>query len=322
MYGLRLPNLTMWVAAFSCIAGSLLFVSFPLLVVASALAAPLPVAVNPTRIEITASRGDQIDSSFKLWNGSDTDLPVHLQGTDIGPQDEEGHATVEREDATNSLKAWLKPAYPDLNVAPKQEITLPFSVDIPANADPGTHWGALLAITAAVAQSNGTAINVRTGVILLVHVSGPVTEKLTLESFTAPRFTESPPIALEARFKNEGTVHEAPSGSIEVRNMFGELVATGTVPVRNVLPGVVRKVEASVGDGLWFGRYTVLLHATYGDNGQELGVRQYVWVVPWRTQGWKALLGIGVLAFVIWKRRNFGRAWYFLRTGSPPPQDL
>src|SRR5438270_12550525 len=98
MYGLRLPNLTIRVAAFSCIAASLAFVvSFPFLVVPSALAAPLPVAVNPTRIEITASPGDQVESSFKFWNGTDADLPVHLEGFDIGPQDEEGHATVERE---------------------------------------------------------------------------------------------------------------------------------------------------------------------------------------------------------------------------------
>ena len=220
MYGLRLPNLTIRVAAFSCIAASLAFVvSFPFLVVPSALAAPLPVAVNPTRIEITASPGDQIESSFKFWNGTDADLPVHLEGFDIGPQDEEGHATVEREDATNSLKAWLKPAYPDLNIAPKQEITLPFSLDIPANADPGSHWGAMLAITAPAAQSNGAAVNVRTGVILLVHVLGPVTEKLVLESVSVPRFAESPPIPIEARFRNEGTVHEAPQGTIEVRNI-------------------------------------------------------------------------------------------------------
>jgi hypothetical protein len=93
-------------------------------------------------------------------------------------------------------------------------------------------------------------------------------------------------------------------------------VATSTLPVRNALPGVVRKIEASVGEGLWLGRYTVLLLATYGDNGQELVARQYVWIVPLRTQGWKVLVGIGVLAFVVWKRRNFGRAWYFLRTAS------
>ncbi len=61
-----------------------------------------------------------------------------------------------------------------------------------------------------------------------------------------PRLTESPPIALEARFKNEGTVHEAPTGEIEVRDTLGWLVATATLPVRNVLPGVERKVAASV----------------------------------------------------------------------------
>src|SRR5207245_11636010 len=97
----------------------------------------LPLTVNATSSETTASPGDQIESSFKFWNCTDAELTVHLEGFDIGPQDEEGHATVEREDATNSLKAWLKPAYPDLNIAPKQEITLPFSVDIPAKREIG-----------------------------------------------------------------------------------------------------------------------------------------------------------------------------------------
>src|SRR5207249_2240043 len=242
------------------------------------------------------------------WNGTDADLPVHLDGADIGPQDEEGHATVEREDTANSLKAWLKPAYPVLNVAPKQEITLPFSVDIPANADPGSHWGALLAITAPVGQSNGAAVNVRTGVILLVRVLGQVQEKLTLESMSMSRFAESPPIPIEARFRNGGTVHEAPRGAIEVRNIFGSLIATGTLPVRNVLPGVVRKIGTSVGEGFWLGRYTVYLRAKYGDAGQELYSQENIWVVPWRTQGWKLLLALGFALWVIVARQRFRRS--------------
>lgn len=263
-----------------------------------------------------------LTGSFKFWNGTDSDLPVHLEAVDVGPQDEEGHAAVEGENAAYSLKTWVTPEYPDLNVAPRQEITLPFSLDVPTNADPGSHWGALVAITAPLLQANGTAVNVRTGVILLVRVLGDVKEKLLLDDFSVPKILEAPPIALEVRFRNDGTVHEAPQGTIEVRNMFGTLVATGTLPVRNVLPGAIRKVEASVGDGLWLGRYAVILRATYGDKGQELVSQQYLWVVPWRTQGWKFLVGIGVLAFVIWKRRNFGMAWYFFRTGLPPPKDL
>jgi hypothetical protein len=58
-----------------------------------------------------------------------------------------------------------------------------------------------------------------------------------------PKFTENPPIALEERFRNEGTVHEASVRDMEVRNVVGSLVGTRTLPLRTVLPGLVRKVE-------------------------------------------------------------------------------
>lgn len=264
-----------------------------------------------------------MSSSFPFWNGTEDFLPVHLETADFAPQDEEGHVAVGAKiPEGNSIKGWIHPELNDFAVAAKTEFDMRFRVDIPATADPGTHYGVLLVATAPIAKGGGAATQVKIGPIILVKVLGDVKEKLALESISVPKFAESPPISIEARFRNEGTVHVAPVGDIEVRNIFGSLVATATLPVRNVLPGVVRKMEASVDDGVWLGRYSVLLHATYGDNGQELVAKQYVWIVPWRTQGWKFLLGIGILAFVIWKRRNFGRAWYFLRTGLPPPQDL
>jgi hypothetical protein len=308
----KLPNKHLPLACL--IAGSFAFLPY------LASAAPLPVALRPAHFEITASPGDQLKATVYFWNGTDVELPVHMESEDIRPQDEEGHVAGEAEDAVNSLKDWVKPVYPDVVVFPKQEIALDFTIDVPPNADPGSHWGGVLVRTAPVLAGSGAAIQSRVGTIVLLRVSGLAKEKLTLESFSLPRFAESPPITLEARFKNEGTVHEAPAGDIEVRNVLGWLVATGTLPVRNVWPGDTRKIEASVGDGVWLGRYTVLLRARYGDD-QELDSQAKIWVVPWRTQGWKVLLGIGILAFVIWKRRNFGGFWYALRTGKPPPED-
>jgi hypothetical protein len=49
-----------------------------------------------------------------------------------------------RETSANSLRTWVKPVIPDLYVAPKQEIALDFTIDVPMNADPGSHWGTLL----------------------------------------------------------------------------------------------------------------------------------------------------------------------------------
>jgi hypothetical protein len=128
-----------------------------------------------------------------------------------------------------------------------------------AEADLGSHWGTLLSITAPQTTGAGTgaAVQARLGFILCVRVLGDAVEKVTLESISPPRVTERPPVPLELRFRNDGTLHEAPMVNIEVRNKFGALVATGTLPVRDVLPGFVRKVEASVGQGFWLGRYTV-----------------------------------------------------------------
>jgi hypothetical protein len=283
-----------------------------------AQAQPLPVAINPTRIEITASPGDHVESSFKFWNGTDGELAIHLEAVDVAPQDEEGHAAVEPETAANSLKTWVTPDYSDLNVSPKQQITLPFSIDVPVNADPGSHWGALVAITALTEGGSGAAVQVRTGVILLVRVLGDAKEKLILESVSLPSFAEAPPITLEAQFRNEGTVHEAPAGNIEVRSVFGSLVATGTLPVRNVLPEVARKIEVSLGEGFWFGRYTVLLNATYGDKGEKLSAARTLWVVPWRKLWPWALLAVVLTVFAVVARKRFAVAWYVLRTGKEP----
>src|SRR6266849_11106899 len=123
-----------------------------------ALAGPLPAAINTTRIEITASPGEKVSSSFTFWNGTDGFLPIYLEAADIAPQDEEGHVTVGAKiPEGNSLKEWLHPELNDFAVAPKQEFLMKFTVDVPTTADPFTHYGALLVATAPVAGGAGAA---------------------------------------------------------------------------------------------------------------------------------------------------------------------
>src|SRR5437016_2303014 len=229
-----------------------------------ASAGPL-ISINPAHVELTATPGAHLTSAFKFWNGTSADLLVHLEAADFTPQGEEGQILVDgEEDPINSLKNWVRTAATDVNVPAGEEPTIDFSLDVPANASPGSHWGTLLTVLAPQGTGPGTAVQTRFGLLILVRVLGDVREKLTIESASVPRFTDSPPITLEARFRNEGTVHEAPQGTIEVRNMFGALVATGTLPVRNVLPGVVRKVDASVGDsGFWLDRKSTRLNSSH-----------------------------------------------------------
>jgi len=285
-------------------------------------AGPLPVSISPTRIEFAANRGDRLTGTVEFWNGTDSWLPVHIEPEDIRQGDEQGHVVRDAEDPANSLKAWVKSAIPDVTVAPKTKIPLDFTMDVPTNADPGSHWGGLAVVTTPIESGGGAAIQVRIGTILLVNVYGEAREKLTLESFIVPRFLETPPVTLVARFRNEGTVHEKPEGTMEIRDVFDRIVATSTLPERNVLPRTVRRIAAEAGSGFWIGRYTALLRTTYGTGNEVLLARATFWVVPWRKYGLPFVIFLGGFVFVIVKRRQFAEASYVLATGkdrSPGP---
>jgi hypothetical protein len=304
-----------------------LFAFLPCLVFA---AGSLPISIRPLHFDLTASPGDELHETVYFWNGTDTALSVHMEAEDIRPQDEEGHVAGEAEDAANSLKNWVKPVYSDVAVYPKQEIVLDFTIDVPPNADPGTHWGGLAVRTSPGTALGGAAIQAKLGAVLFVTVRGEITEQLALHNFSVPRFAESGSIPVEAQFRNEGTVHEAPQGFIEVRNVFGSLVATGTLPVRSVLPGDIRKVDTQVGgDGLWLGRYTVLLDATYGDKGEKIEASAKIWVVPvkqwslWLLSYGPWILGLVLIFFLIrWEpKRLLLAAGALIRDPSESPED-
>src|SRR5207248_8513234 len=122
MYGRILRRIKPWFLTVPVGTGLLFFAAPPI------FAAPLPVATQPTRFDVTASRGERLTATVHFWNGTDTELPVHMESEDIRPQDEEGHVAGEAEEAVNSLKAWIKPIYPDVVVFPKQEIALDFTI--------------------------------------------------------------------------------------------------------------------------------------------------------------------------------------------------
>jgi len=101
-------------------------------------AAPLPVADEPTRFDITANPGDaRLTATVYFWNGTDTELPVHMESEDIRPQDEAGHVAGAKARTPSTPEKLGEAIQSDVVVPPKQKIALDFTIEVPANADPG-----------------------------------------------------------------------------------------------------------------------------------------------------------------------------------------
>src|SRR6266568_9327934 len=115
-----------WSAKFQYPALVLLIAAF-LLHPFHASAGPL-ISINPAHVELTATPGAHLASSFKFWNGTSAGLLVHLEAADFKPQGEEGQILVDgEEDPANSLKHWVRPSSPDVTIAAGEEPSLNFA---------------------------------------------------------------------------------------------------------------------------------------------------------------------------------------------------
>ena len=179
------------------------------------------------------------------------------------------------------------------------------------SAAPGGYY-AVIRFTASAPGLDGTGVSLSAslGTLVLLRVNGEAKEAMSVEEFSATKngeknwLFESQPIKFVTRVRNNGSVHEQPTGQIAVKDMFGNAVANVNVNLNqsNVLPASVRRFEpildsSVIGNRLLLGRYTADLKLTYGANGQTLSASTSFWVIPYRLIAFAIVLL--VIAFIV-----------------------
>ncbi|MCX6759219.1 MAG: hypothetical protein NT012_01500 [Candidatus Nealsonbacteria bacterium] len=269
------------------------------LILAKGVLAQLSIGISPLTFELTANPGDVVENYLKVYNpSSDTTIKIGMVLEDIAPTGETGHVVVEpAETETYSLAKWIKvePAEFDLN--PKEEKFIKFTIEVPENAEPGGRYGTVIAGAKGVMgpAAVGAAIAPRVGALVLLTVPGVMKEELVVKSFaTLRKYFEHGPISFEIRFENLGTVHVRPTGYVTVTNWLGQKVGDAEISPRNVLPGAVRKFEASLPEKwLFAGKYTATLTGSYGLSNIPLTPTVITfWAFPWK-------IGLGLLIVII-----------------------
>jgi len=268
------------------------------LIFAKPVLAQVSIGISPLIFEITGNPGDVIENFVKVYNSStDTAVSMKMEVEDIAPTGEIGQVILEApETETYSLTRWIKCEPEEFDLNPREEKFVKFTIQVPENAEPGGHYGSVLAGTKAVAGPGmaGTAIIQRIGALVLLTVPGAMEENLIVKDFTAPHYSEYGPIPFEIRFENKGTVHVKPTGYITVTNWLGKKVGDSEIAPRNVLPGGVRKFEASLPQKWFFaGKYTATLTGSYGIANTLLTPTVITfWAFPWK-------IGLGILIVLI-----------------------
>lgn len=276
------------------------------------------IGISPVSFELTGNPGDVIENQIKVFNPTDNTVGVKIMVEDIAPSGETGGVMVEAaETETYSLAAWVKCDPESFNLEAKQENIIICKITVPNNAEPGGHYGSILAgatTATGVGGTTGVVVGQRAGALVLLTVPGLTKEWLGVKDFQAPGYSEFGPITFTIRFENQGTVHLKPDAVLTITNFMGKKVAEMGVPPKNVLPSAVRKLEVCW-DKKWLfgGRYTATLVGIYGKGNTPFApVKITFWAFPW-----KILLGtLGLIILLILSRRRWIAALRILIKGE------
>jgi hypothetical protein len=309
------------------------------LMLAGAVWAATPVAaptqnqgiqISPPTATFAGDKGTTLHGTVKVTNLTNQTLNVAVGKQNFVAKGEEGETELtDNADPLYSLAPWFTVDTTALAIPALGTKEVHYSISVPADAEPGGRYGSITFTTAAPKLPNGQSgavVQQAIGNLVFMRINGPAKEQLSVETFESGHYNaktkafnpatwfSTGPVDLLTRVKNTGNVHEKPTGTITVKNLFGFTVSKVPLDAHFVIPGATRRLHNTWPTGKqhgWLlGHYTATLNATY-DSGKTLTASTSFTVVPWAAV--IALIVILILLFIIWRRRRrFGRAFRIL----------
>ena len=297
----------------------------------------LSLSVTPTLVQMAGQPNQLWESQIKVINSNKFPITIYAEVANFAPQGESGHGRLipifEEITEGTTLAEWISIDNAPIEIPREQSVTIPFTVNVPENADPGGHFAAILVSTQPPVLEDKLTLKTSQIVtsLFFVRIAGDVIEEGSIRSFSvADKFVETPEIDFSLRFQNQGNVQLQPQGQVTIYNMWGK--KRGTIPINtqthfgNVLPNSVRKFEFSwegeqtVSD---IGRYKAEASLAYGFDTKKFETQElYFWVVPLKPMLLTLATIIAIVWLLIWMVRSYVRRMLSLAGLDPDRVNL
>lgn len=253
--------------------------------------------LGPGRTELVLSPGEKSVQEITVTNrlGREMDFKVSVEDFSGSYNTDQPVILLGEEEGQYSLKEYIKPAVSEFHLKHGERIIIPVEISIPQDSEPGGLYGSVLVATDPSEQQleenkGGATLISRLGNLFFVRVKGDANEsgflkEFTLDNFKEP-FYENGPISFSVLFQNEGNVHLAPSGRIEIKNILGKKVGEIDVDKFFVMPSSVRERKFEWNYKFLLGKYTATLILDKGYQQTEIPDEELnvsFWVFPWKT---------------------------------------
>jgi len=263
------------------------------------------VRISPALIEESLDPGITREYTFEVENLDDAEKTYFLFTRNISGVGDGGAPIFARDEFERTgfeLADWITMETNQIVVPARGSQVISFTMDVPDNASPGSHFGGVfVSAEPPKLENSGAAVGFQVANIISIRVSGEAVEQASIRQFSTGKFLYgSQNVDFNVRIENIGNVLVRPIGPLQIKNSLGKTV--GTVMFNEnqagVFPSATREFDLQwIGDSVGFGRYEAILSAGYGADGAKKTISSTVtfWVLPINIIG----PALGVLAFIL-----------------------
>lgn len=270
-------------------------------------------SISPPIIELDANPGDMIRTSIRIQNTSFEKKYYVFTVQKFIPKGELGQQEFLPPSETSGLPEWLYFDRSVLELESGEAMELPIMIRVPSNAKSGGHYAAVLFSEQTELAQGAVGIVPRTGSLVLLTVGGNLLRSYSIDQFHfTPEHPSHLPVEFNTVLSNTGNTHFQPEGSIRIKNMFGNTVASYPLnPTKSrLLPASKRSfqtiwdkpAEQATGPladlvnewrNFGLGKYTAELTIRLGSEDRVQTIE--IWIWPWRSL---LLLGLVILCAI------------------------
>lgn len=262
-----------------------LMVSMALVFAIPAKAANTGIQISPVTFNFDIKPGESQTGNILITNRNDETMDYTMELEIFDNSSETGvpsFTAVAPQEGVSTFADWV--TFPDGksgSVAVGQSTTVNFTITLPANVEPGGHYGAIFAkqTKPLISGQNEVGVAARVGALVLVSVPGQTTQGSQIKDFYSPRFVWRGPVDFSMRVENTGSVHFDSNAVIKIKNLWGaeQKIDMGT---HTILPKSIRLYEKIWETKYPFGYYKITPTATDGNGAVITGATVALIAIP------------------------------------------
>lgn len=181
-------------------------------------------------LSYVANPGDVIDDAVSLYNLGNVPLTFRVYATDAFNNDAGEFSLLSGNETPTDVGAWvdIAPGADQLTVLPGNHATIPITINVPADASPGDHVGAVLAASTALSPDDAgqiIAVDRRTGTRIYLRVNGAIRPELAIEDLSAEYSPSANPLdgsmSVSYRIENRGNIRLGGTHALSIAGPLG-----------------------------------------------------------------------------------------------------